>query len=309
MWFDQAELGGGDEWDATIRKQIRACTLFIALISHATQSREEGYFRLEWKLAVDRSHQMSGNRAFLIPVLIDDNTGDEGVPERFREFQWIRLPSGEANPAFLQRIQRLLSPDAADAVAPHTTEPTYTVRGAAKRHRLVLPSLLIAAIVAIVIGSILFMKSLHTTLSAAEGQARAPATIAVLPFADMSEKKDQEYFSDGLAEELLDLLAQHAELRVAARTSSFYFKGKQTTIPQIANALGVAHVLEGSVRRSGDTMRVTVQLIRADTGFHVWSKTYDRKLKDVLQVQDEIAAAVVSALVAKLNLSGPAVTS
>ena len=112
----------------------------------------------------------------------------------------------------------------------------------------------------------------------------------------MSEKKDQEYFSDGLSEELIDMLTKIPELRVPARTSSFYFKGKQATIADIAKALGVAHVLEGSVRKSGNTLRITAQLIRVDNGYHVWSETYDRKLDDIFKIQDEIAGAVVTAL-------------
>ena len=108
--------------------------------------------------------------------------------------------------------------------------------------------------------------------------------------------KDQEYFSDGLSEELIDMLTKVPELRVPARTSSFYFKGKQMTIADIAKALGVAHVLEGSVRKSGNTLRITAQLIRVDNGYHVWSETYDRKLDDIFKIQDEIADAVVTAL-------------
>jgi adenylate cyclase len=121
-------------------------------------------------------------------------------------------------------------------------------------------------------------------------------SIAVLPFVDMSEKKDQEYFSDGLSEELIDMLTKVPELRVPARTSSFYFKGKQATVADIAKALGVAHVLEGSVRKSGNTLRVTAQLIRVDNGYNLWSETYDRKLDDIFKIQDEIAGAVVTAL-------------
>jgi TolB-like protein len=125
-------------------------------------------------------------------------------------------------------------------------------------------------------------------------------SIAVLPFLDMSENKDQSYFSDGLSEELITLLAQIQDLEVIARTSSFHFKGKQVPIAEIATALGVAHVLEGSVRRAGNTVRVTAQLIRCDSGVHLWSQTYDRDVKDIFQVQDEIAAAVVSSLKLKL---------
>ena len=125
-------------------------------------------------------------------------------------------------------------------------------------------------------------------------------SVAVLPFVDMSEKKDQEYFSDGMSEELIDMLTKIPDLKVPARTSSFYFKGKQATIAEIAKALGVAHVLEGSVRKSGKTLRVTAQLIRMDSGYHMWSQSYDRDVKDIFKVQDEIATAVVEALKAQL---------
>src|ERR1700733_5108134 len=131
--------------------------------------------------------------------------------------------------------------------------------------------------------------------------ALSPAhSIAVLPFVDMSEKKDQEYFSDGLSEELIELLGQTPGLRVIARTSSFYFKGRAEKLETIAAELRVANVLEGSVRKSGDRLRVTAQLIRADTSEHLWSETFDRDLHDVFKVQDEIATAVVTALKVRL---------
>ena len=129
-------------------------------------------------------------------------------------------------------------------------------------------------------------------------------SIAVLPFVNMSSDKEQEYFSDGLSEELLNLLAQVPQLRVIARTSSFSFKGKEADIAEIARKLNVAHVLEGSVRKSGNTLRITAQLIRTSDSSHLWSQTYDRQLTDVFKVQDEIAAAVVSEL--KITLLGNA---
>ena len=129
---------------------------------------------------------------------------------------------------------------------------------------------------------------------------REATSIAVLPFVDMSQLKDQEYFSDGLSEELLNLLAQLPQLRVIARTSSFSFKGKEVDVATIARTLNVANVLEGSVRKSGNTLRITAQLIRASDSSHLWSQTYDRELTDVFKVQDEIAGAVVAAL--KLQL-------
>ena len=132
-------------------------------------------------------------------------------------------------------------------------------------------------------------------------------SIAVLPFADMSQAKDQGYFSDGISEELLNLLSKIPQLKVAARTSSFSFKGKGNEIPEIARQLRVAHVLEGSVRRSGDELRITAQLIRAADGYRVWSETYDRKLDDIFKIQDEIASKVVKELKVKLLGSPPKV--
>jgi TolB-like protein/tetratricopeptide (TPR) repeat protein len=131
-------------------------------------------------------------------------------------------------------------------------------------------------------------------------------SIAVLPFTDMSEKHDQEYFSDGMAEEIIDLLVKIPELVVPARTSSFYFKGKSTQIPEIAKQLGVRNILEGSVRKSGNHLRVTAQLVRADNGYHLWSETYNSTVEDVFKTQDEIAGAVVGALkVTLLNKDAP----
>jgi TolB-like protein/Tfp pilus assembly protein PilF len=126
------------------------------------------------------------------------------------------------------------------------------------------------------------------------------ASIAVLPFVNMSSDEEQEYFADGMSEEVLNLLSQLPQLHVIARTSSFSFRGKEADIATIARTLNVAHVLEGSVRKSGDTVRITVQLIRASDSSHLWSQTYDRKLTDVFKVQDEIARAVVVALQVKL---------
>jgi serine/threonine-protein kinase len=130
----------------------------------------------------------------------------------------------------------------------------------------------------------------------------SPHSIAVLPLVNLSGDKEQEYFSDGLTEELLNSLSRINELQVAARTSSFYFKGKDVDLPTIAHKLNVASVLEGSVRRSGNKIRITAQLNNAVTGFHLWSQTYDRDLTDVLKLQTEIATAVASAL--KVTLLG-----
>jgi TolB-like protein/Flp pilus assembly protein TadD len=127
-------------------------------------------------------------------------------------------------------------------------------------------------------------------------------SIAVLPFVNMSEDAGNEYFADGLSEELLNLLVKIPELQVAARTSSFSFKGKELKISEIAQELNVSHILEGSVRKSGDKVRITAQLIKADDGFHLWSENFDRTLDDIFKVQDEIASEVANAL--QLTLLG-----
>jgi TolB-like protein/tetratricopeptide (TPR) repeat protein len=156
----------------------------------------------------------------------------------------------------------------------------------------------VATILIIVIG---LLSARYADQDGRDGAESAGAmSVAVLPFVNMSDDADNEYFSDGLTETLLHMLAQVPELKVAARTSSFAFKGQNRSIQEIAGALGVAHVLEGSVQRADDRVRVTAQLIRASDGFHVWSEVYDRTLDDIFAIQDEIASKVGSALSASL---------
>jgi TolB-like protein len=147
-----------------------------------------------------------------------------------------------------------------------------------------------------------------TAAAPAEQPAAGPAapderSIAVLSFTDLSPNKDQEYFSDGMAEEILDALAKMPGLKVAGRTSSFYFKGKNETVQTIGAALGVAHVLEGSVRKQGDKVRITAQLLQAKDGFHLWSESYDGDLADVFALQERIAHAIAGQL--KVVLAAP----
>lgn len=133
-----------------------------------------------------------------------------------------------------------------------------------------------------------------------EHAALADNSIAVLPFADMSSEQDQQYFSDGISEELLNVLAQVKDLRVAGRTSSFAFKGQNKDLREIGEILDVGYIVEGSIRKAGNKVRVTAQLIQAKDGYHQWSNTYDRDLNDIFAVQDEIAQAIVSEMSAAL---------
>ena len=156
-----------------------------------------------------------------------------------------------------------------------------------------------AAVALAAIGAALYL-SRSPQIAAPSPEAASVHSIVVLPFLDMSPAKDQGYFADGMAEEILNRLAQSRDLRVIARTSSFALRDKTLNVPQIAARLDVGYVLEGSVRRSGERVRVTAQLIDASTNAHVWSETYDRSLGDILAVQDGIAAAVAAALNASL---------
>jgi TolB-like protein len=327
VWFDQSELRGGDAWDEMIRRQIAECALFVPIISAATAARLEGYFRLEWTLADQRTHRMARTKTFIVPVCVD-STPESGsdVPESFVRVQWSRLPGGATPPAFIEHVRSLLSMDKARAPAaaaplpptPAAPPPTASAATAARRgNRPLLIGAAVVLAVALLVWALLRPPAVTPAASPpnppanpSSTAATAPFTIpeksiAVLPFVDMSEKKDQEYFSDGLSEELLDLLAQVPDLRVAARTSSFYFKGKAEDVATIGQRLHVAHVLEGSVRKAGSTIRVTAQLIRTDNGYHLWSKTYDRDVKDIFKVQDEISIAVVDALKVQLLSSRP----
>jgi TolB-like protein len=326
VWFDQSELRGGDAWDQSIRKQIKTCALFLPVISHTTHDRVEGYFRLEWKLGVDRSHLISADQAFLLPVVIDDTRDDdERVPERFREVQWTRLPAGATPANFVERVRRLLSGEP-------SLQPTRSVSGAARvssaaptngkpvpaswRSKTAL--LATIAVLVVAVGYLVANRFVPSKRGAEVGAAPAPAaqsapatvtafnppphSIAVLPFINMSGDKDQEYFSEGLTEELLNSLTEINGLQVAGRTSSFSFQGNDNDLGTIARKLNVGAILEGSVRRSGHTIRITAQLINVVTGFHLWSKSYDRDLGDVLKLQTEIATAVAESL--KVTLLG-----
>jgi adenylate cyclase len=361
VWFDQSELRGGDAWDEMIRRQIAECALFVPIISAATAARLEGYFRLEWTLADQRTQRMARTKTFIVPVCIDaTHESGSDVPESFLRVQWSRLPAGATPPAFIERVRSLLSGDkvrgpvaapviplplsppapastptpasTSTPIHPSTSTAMHTPEnGAPPAPRTLRLPIVTGAAAALALAVFAWMWLRPTavtpapsstvaappavtpappTIGAAPPAAATPVaipekSIAVLPFVDMSEKKDQEYFSDGLSEELLDLLAQVPDLRVAARTSSFFFKGKAEDVAEIGRKLRVAHVLEGSVRKAGGTVRVTAQLIRADNGYHLWSKTYDRDVKDIFKVQDEISTAVVEALKVQLLSARP----
>ena len=337
VWFDQSELRGGEVWDATIRHQIKTCALFIALVSEATRTRGEGYFRLEWKLAIDRSHLMSTDMPFLIPVAVDAfDAADRRIPDRFREVQWLQLRSGTLPPESVGRIQSLLGQLGAQETPGEREDAADLGHGArrgsgvevsrdrrrARRWTISLSAVLFAAMGAWALHRWAGNAGLRPATGTSENSispnsplsppptapaapvafSPPPRSIAVLPFANMSGDPKQEYFSDGISEELLDALSRLTELHVVARTSSFSFRGKSASIATIAQQLNVATVLEGSVRKSGAKVRIAVELIDAVSGYRLWSQAYDRGLNDILKVQQEVAEAVARQL--KITLDG-----
>jgi TIR domain len=244
VWFDQSELRGGDAWDASIRRQIKACALFIPIISRYTHTRDEGYFRLEWKLAVDRSHLIVADRPFLLPVVIDDTSDqEEKVPDRFRDVQWTRLPGGKNAEAFVDRVRRLLSPDdkmptgtgvgSSKPLASSTIAASNRSIPPASRSLLawIAGSVLVLAIGYLLIDKFMASKHAAPTTSAATTTAIPAAndkSIAVLPFTDLSEKHDQGVLlldhafaqhDGGLTQLKLDVLV--ASLRTDPRYKAF----------------------------------------------------------------------------------------
>jgi TolB-like protein/cytochrome c-type biogenesis protein CcmH/NrfG len=315
VWFDQNELRGGDSWDAKIKRQIRECTLFLPIISAHTQSRMEGYFRREWKLGVERTHDMAGGVAFITPVVIDDTLESAAlVPEEFMRYQWTRLPHGVPTPEFVGQVKRLLEAPAQGAAATGHSRPPVHATGAAPR-RPGPPGWAWGALVAGVVvaaAAVFYSRKQEAppaapkaAVEAAPAESALPAndkSIAVLPFDNMSEEKDASaFFADGVQEDILTNLSFIHDLRVVSRTSVMQYRGTIKPIRQIAKELGVTYVLEGSVRRAGNKVRVTGQLIHAATDEHVWAKAYDRDITDVFAIQAELAQSIADSLQAAIS--------
>jgi TolB-like protein/Tfp pilus assembly protein PilF len=310
-WIAPRDVKGGALYaDAIVRSISDAKALVLVLSENSVASAHVSK-------EVERA---SSKRRPVIALRIDDAPLSPALEYFLGESHWIDARAGGMDAAMAKLIAAIREPERTmpgtiPAVAAGTSAGTGSAAHPKPQRRRVLLAagfaVVAVALTALLADKLWLSKHAKTEQGAAPvasgpaaatpaGSAISEKSIAVLPFVDMSEKKDQEYFSDGLSEELIDLLAQVQDLHVPARTSSFYFKGKQSTIAEIAKALGVSHVLEGSVRKSGNTLRVTAQLIRADNGYHLWSKSFDRDVKDIFKVQDEIAAAVVEVLKAKL---------
>jgi TolB-like protein/Tfp pilus assembly protein PilF len=306
-WIAPRDVLAGESYAAAIVQAINSCRMLVLVLS---------------KNAIESPHVLreveraSSKRRPVLSVRMDAT----GLPPELEYFvsanHWLDASSGP-----IERILPALIECVRGRDASKTGRETLATAGAARPVADLVPSsaprtpssrwrkpALVAALAVMTVGLAYVLadkfwlsKRVDEQKSLVEATpAISNKSVAVLPFVDLSEKKDQEYFSDGLSEELLNLLTKIPQLQVAARTSSFYYKGKAVKLAEMARELHVAHFLEGSVRKSGNRVRITAQLIRAADGYHLWSQTYNRVLDDIFKVQDEIAAAVVEALKLKL---------
>jgi TolB-like protein/Tfp pilus assembly protein PilF len=305
VFLDQSELRGGDAWEQKIRREIHDCILFIPIVSRHTQERLEGYFRHEWKLAIERTHHMAEQKAFLVPVVVDGTSDQEAfVPDAFRDVQWTRLPAGETPPEFVTRIQKLLSGES----GPVTTMTRRAAAVTSSRPSRLMP--VVPAVVLAAVAAYLLIEKPWTVKPVPPAAFSPPLhSIAVLPFVNMSEDKEQEYFSDGLTDDLITALTQFQELKVIGRYSSSQFRNSRDDSRTIGEKLGVAHLLEGSVRRSGKVVRVSAELINTVDGSTLWSERYDRPYEDLFALQDDITQSVARALKANLSSDRSATAS
>jgi TolB-like protein/DNA-binding winged helix-turn-helix (wHTH) protein/Flp pilus assembly protein TadD len=265
-----------------------------------TQKLEPRAMRLLMCLANSAGEVVSIDR-LLTEVWAGVVVGSASVYEAVSQLRKI-LGDVEAKPTYIATVPRkgyrLVAPVQL-GTASETAEPAVMQRKTAMPRRVWVAA---GTLVVLALAAAYFLGDKQTLSKHTTSEVETPSvvvsdkSIAVLPFVDMSEKKDQEYFADGMAEEIINLLVKIPELRVISRTSSFQFKGKTEDPRIVRTRLGVAYVLEGSVRKSGDRLRVTAQLIDSRNGTNVWSETYDQELSDILKMQDEIAIALVREL-------------
>ena len=319
VWFDQNELVGGDAWDAKIRGQIASCALFVPVISANTQARLEGYFRIEWKLAAQRTHAMAEEKAFLLPVVIDGTRdADAKVPAEFRAVQWTRLlqaygeqariaPAGSLD-AFCERVKGLLGSDAgarASSPAPLDAGVAAPVKRVSSRRRLVPAILGIAAVVALTVWQPWRKtEDSPTTVgptpppTAAQRPSDLPAkSVAVLAFKNVGGDPTNEAIVEGIGLELISMLGRVPGLTVRGNSSLSYFNDSDATTQEKGRKLDVTYLVDGSVQRAGDTLRISANLTRAATNEIVWSSApLNRSVREIFSVQEEMAGLIAKNL-------------
>ena len=295
-WIAPRDVKAGALYADSIVRAISGAKAFVLVLSESAIASSHVGKEVE---------RASSKKRPIIALRVDAAPLTPALEYFLSESQWVEARAGNMEAAYSRLIDAIREPEqTGPGIIPAVTSGTSAGTASAahlqsRRNRVLLAAGL--AVVAVALAALLadkFWLAKHVTAEepAAATNVVSDKSIAVLPFTDMSEKKDQEYFGDGMAEEILDLLAKIPGLTVIGRTSSFQFKGKNADLRTIGTQLNAAYVLEGSVRKSGDQVRITAQLINTRTGTHEWSETYDRHIGDVLKLQDAIAAAVVREL-------------
>jgi TolB-like protein/Tfp pilus assembly protein PilF len=306
-WIAPRDVVAGEFYaDAIVRALDVTRTLVVVLSARAAASPH----------VMREVERASSKRHTVISLRLDRTPLPAGLQYFLNTSQWLDASEGELQDStvstLVEAVRRsLVAPSASGATSSITATSSHGIGlGAKPRSRAVALAAALAGL-ALLVGSgtvwwsrqATVDRQIHGVAAASDSSAAASAastppahSIAVLPFVNMSGDPTQDYFSDGISEELLDSLSRFRDLQVAARTSSFSFKGQNVDIATIARKLNVGTVLEGSVRRAGDRVRITAELINAATGFHLWSQTYDRQWSDILRVQTEVASAVAKQL-------------
>ena len=313
VWFGQVG-SPGEAPEPLVRQRIQECALFMPIVSPHTKASPREEFRREWRLADERARLMERQTPFIIPVAIDgERDADAHYPESFHKAPWLRWVEGEAPASFCARLGALLEEGGTGAARRATHPPGATpVRDQAapprrpgEVRRWIGPGAAVLLLVALV--SVQPWRQARRDLAESGteagigagigGAGAAPEnSIAVLPLVDLGDRPGEDFLTDGLSEEVIDRLARIPNLDVAGRASSFSFKGANQNIPVIEQQLQVAHVLAGSLRRSGDRLHVTVELMRAGSDHAQWSATYDREIRDLWAMEDDIARTVAGEL-------------
>jgi TolB-like protein len=294
-WIAPRDVTPGEFYAESIVHAIDSAKVLVLVLSQNAAVSQ--HVLREVERASSKRHPVVSFRTDLAPL-------PAGLEYFLNTSQWLDASATGVDRALPRLVDAVKSALAQPpAVARVNPDPAVTTRASPRPSRMLVALAVIVAIVLayVVVDKFWLSKRVDEQQPVAEATpAISDKSIAVLPFVDMSEKKDQDYFSDGISEELLNLLAKIPELRVIARTSSFAYKGKEIDIAEIAKKLNVAHVLEGSVRKSGNKLRITAQLVRTSDSTQLWSESFDRPLDDIFAVQDEIAGAVVAQLKIKL---------
>lgn len=296
VWWDR-HIESGSEFSADIERELEAAKAIIVCWS------EEGA-KSRWV----KDEATIAHRAGKLKTISLDGTEPPIGYMQFHSHGMSSWKGGRDEAQFVELRESIAAhlgkPSGADpAIAKLPNKPAPTSLAGKILKPVPLAIFGIAIVAAIALSLMLRTPAMPT--SDADRRAtnvEAPASIAVLPFIDLSPAGDQEYFADGISEEILNVLVRFPGLKVAGRTSSFSYKGRNEDLREIGSTLGVNHILEGSVRRSGEKLRITAQLIRSVDGFHLWSETYDRELTDIFKIQDDIAKSVADALAISLGL-------